>query len=148
MKKNVVILIAEDDLGHAALVRKNLRRAGISNEIIHFTGGQETLDFLFRLNGGLKRKEKTPYILLLDIRMPKIDGTEVLRQIKKDEELKKIPVIVLTTTDDPVEIDLCHHLGCSVYMTKPVEHDDFGNAIQRLGAFLSAVEVPDINGCC
>ena len=84
------------------------------------------------------------YILLLDIRMPKVDGIEVLRQIKSDPELKKLPVIIITTTDDPDEIDRCHKLGCNNYLTKPVDYEEFVRAVRQLGLFLSAVELPRI----
>ena len=123
MKKEVVILIAEDDPGHAILIQKNLRRAGVNNEIIHFADGQETLDFLRCQGNGLKRDPEKCYVLLLDIRMPRVDGIAVLREINQDQELKNFPVIVLTTTDDPKEIQLCHSLGCKNYITKPVEWD-------------------------
>jgi CheY-like chemotaxis protein len=146
MKKEVIIIISEDDEGHASLIRKNLERAGISNEIIHFPDGKETLDFLFKKGDGKHRKSGESYLLLLDIRMPKVDGIEVLRQIKADPEMRKMPVIILTTTDDPREIDLCHKLGCNSYITKPIDYDKFVEAIQKLGLFLLVVELPKING--
>jgi len=146
MKKEVVILIAEDDEGHASLIRKNLKRAGISNEILHFKDGQETLDFLLGSDGGQHRVKNTAYLLLLDIRMPKIDGVEVLRKIKQDVELRKIPVIMITTTDDPREVEHCHSLGCSNYITKPIDYNKFVEAINQLGLFLMVVEVPKLNG--
>lgn len=89
MNKEVVIVIAEDDEGHANLIMRNLKRVGVANTILHFKDGQETLDFLFRRGDGPHRQIGTPYLLLLDIRMPKVDGTEVLRQIKQDSELCK-----------------------------------------------------------
>ena len=146
MQDEVVILVAEDDPGHAALIEKNLRRAGIRNDIIRLADGQEALDFLFCRGEGLHRDRRVPYILLLDIRMPKVDGVEVLRQVKQDDELKKMPVIILTTTDDPREVERCHRLGCSVYITKPVKRDTFVDSIRQLGLFLVVVEVPQING--
>lgn len=146
MKKEVVILIAEDDEGHASLIRKNLKRAGVSNEIQHFKDGQETLDFLMDTNNGHHRQSGTAYLLLLDIRMPKVDGVEVLRQIKDDEELRKMPVIMITTTDDPREVENCHRLGCSNYITKPIDYEKFVESIRQLGLFLMVVEVPTING--
>lgn len=146
MKGEMTILIAEDDMGHATLIQKNLKRAGITNQIIHFKDGEETLDFLFRKNNGVQRVSGTPYLLLLDIRMPKVDGVEVLRQVKHDQELKKIPVIMITTTDDPREVEHCHELGCSNYITKPIDYDNFVDAIRQLGLFLMVVEVPEING--
>jgi CheY-like chemotaxis protein len=146
MKKEVIVLIAEDDDGHATLIEKNLRRAGLLNEIIRFKDGQETLDFLFEKGKGKKRKHDTSYLLLLDIRMPKVDGVEVLRQVKADKDLKKLPILMVTTTDDPREVELCHELGCSNYITKPIDYDNFMEAVRQLGLFLLVVEVPKIDG--
>jgi CheY-like chemotaxis protein len=146
MNREVVILVAEDDEGHAGLIRRNLARAGITNELIRFKDGQEISDFLFRRGEGPHRLTGVSYILLLDIRMPKLDGTEVLRQIKADPELKKIPVIMITTTEDPREVERCHMLGCSNYITKPVEYEAFVNAIRQLGLFLAVVQIPKVNG--
>ena len=144
MQKEMVILIAEDDMGHAALIQKNLRRAGINNQFIHFQDGEQTLDFLFRRTQEPRLVSGTPYLLLLDIRMPRVDGVEVLRQVKNDGELKKMPVIMLTTTDDPREVAECYRLGCSNYITKPVDYDKFVEVIRQLGLFLLVVEVPEI----
>ena len=146
MNEEVVVLIVEDDDGHARLIEKNLRRASIKNEMLRFADGQQILDFLFRRGEGRLREDFTPYLLLLDIRIPKIEGVEVLRQIKQDEELRKIPVIMLTTTDDPLEVDACHRLGCSHYIVKPVEYDKFSAVLGQLGLFLKIVQVPQING--
>jgi CheY-like chemotaxis protein len=146
MQKEMVILIAEDDMGHAALIQRNLRRSGITNEFIHFKDGEQTLDFLFRRTQEPSRVSGTPYLLLLDIRMPRVDGMEVLRQVKQDRELKKMPVIMLTTTDDPREVENCYSLGCSNYIAKPVDYDNFVQAIQQLGLFLMVVKVPGIDG--
>jgi CheY-like chemotaxis protein len=146
MNNEVVILIAEDDEGHAGLIRKNLARAGIANQLLHFKDGQEIMDFLFRKGDGQKRQSGTAYVLLLDIRMPKIDGVEVLEQVKADPELRKIPVIMITTTDDPREVEKCHALGCSNYIAKPIDYENFVNAIRQLGLFLAVVEVPKVNG--
>ena len=146
MKEEVVVLIVEDDDGHARLIEKNFRRACINNEMLRFADGQQILDFLFRRGEGRQREDFTHYLLLLDIRIPKIDGVEVLRQIKQDEELRKIPVIMLTTTDDPREVDACHRLGCSHYIVKPVEYDKFSAVLGQLGLFLKIVLVPQING--
>jgi CheY-like chemotaxis protein len=142
----VVILIAEDDEGHAGLIRKNLARAGIVNELLHFKDGQETLDFLFQKGEGRKRQSGTAYVLLLDVRMPKVGGVEVLAQVKADPELCKIPVTMVTTTDDPREVEKCHALGCSNYIAKPIDYERFVNVIRQLGLFLAVVEVPKITG--
>jgi CheY-like chemotaxis protein len=144
MKKEGVILIAEDDEGHFELIKRSLQRAGVCNQILRFADGQETLDFLFVRGDGPKRETDREYLLLLDIRMPKIDGIEVLEKVKQDPELKKIPVIMLTTTDDPRTVERCHKLGCSVYIVKPVEYQDFADAVRKVGLLLSVVEVPQI----
>ena len=143
--QQVVIIIADDDVGHARLIEKNLRRVGLSNVIQRCENGQEVLDFLFRRGSGPHRRTDTPYLLLLDIRMPKVDGVEALRQIKEDVFLRKLPVIMLTTTDDPREIERCHLLGCNSYIVKPVDYDKFAEAIAQLGLFVSLVQVPAIN---
>ena len=145
MEKEVIILIAEDDDGHATLIQRNLKRAGIVNEIVRFKDGQEVLDYLYQKGEGPKREESKA-LLLLDIRMPKIDGVEVLKRVKADEELKKMPVMMITTTDDPREIENCHKLGCNNYVTKPIDYEKFVSAVRQLGLFLLIVHVPKING--
>ena len=143
--REVVILIADDDPGHVRLIEKNLARAGLHNRIERFQNGQEVLDFLFHRSSTRMRQLDTAYLLLLDIRMPQVDGVEVLRQLKADAELRKIPVSMLTTTDDPREVSRCHELGCSNYIVKPVDYDKFAEAIKQLGLFISLVQVPEIN---
>jgi CheY-like chemotaxis protein len=143
MNSDAVILVADDDPGHMRLIEKNLRRAAVANRIEGFEDGQQLLDFLF-CRGPRKRKRETPYLLLLDIRMPKLDGVEVLRQLKDDPELRKIPVIMLTTTDDPREVERCHALGCSNYIVKPVDYGHFADAIARMGNFITLVRVPEV----
>ncbi|ODS30373.1 MAG: two-component response regulator [Candidatus Scalindua rubra] len=144
--EDVIVIIAEDDEGHASLIIKNLNRARAMNNFLRFKDGQEVLDFLFMRGKGPHRESGKAYLLLLDIRMPKVDGVEVLRQIKEDPELSKMPVIMLTTTDDSREIEKCHKLGCNVYVTKPVDYDNFTDAMKKLGFFLTAVRVPRTNG--
>lgn len=146
MKNAPVILIVEDDEGHAILVRQNLEAIGLNNPIEHFRDGQAVLDFLLRRGKGRVRERRQEYLLLLDIRMPKVDGIEVLRQVKSHEELRKLPVIMLTTTDDTREVERCHQLGCSVYIQKPVDYEKFAEAIQRLGLFITLLQVPAVNG--
>jgi len=144
MNSEVTILITEDDEGHAMLIQKNLRRAGISNVLKHFRDGQEILDFLFGRSSD-KIEDNKSYLLLLDIRMPRVDGIEVLRQIKASDRLKRMPVIMITTTDDPQEVNQCHMLGCNNYITKPVDYNRFIEAIRQLGLFFSIVEIPSLN---
>lgn len=146
MKNEVTIIVVDDDPGHATLIEKNLTRSGLTNSIIKFMDGQEVLDFLFYRGKGPHRQKKQAYLMLLDIRMPKVDGVEVLRQVKQDAELKKMPVIMLTTTDDPREVENCHVLGCSNFIVKPVDSERFIESIRQLGLFLTIVEVPRVNG--
>jgi CheY-like chemotaxis protein len=143
MTNEVIILIADDDHGHVRLIEKNLVRAGLHNPIERFENGQEALDFLFG-RGGRQRAREASYLLLLDVRMPQVDGVEVLRQVKADPELKKMPVIMLTTTDDPREVERCHALGCSNYIVKPVDYEKFAEAVKQFGLFIALVQVPEI----
>lgn len=140
MSNSVKIIMVEDDHGHAKLIEKNIRRANISNDIVHFDHGQPALDYLFsdevRANG--------PMLILLDLNLPDMQGTDILAEVKKDERLKRAPVVVLTTTDDKVEIQRCYDLGCNVYITKPVDYESFAGAIRQLGLFLSVMQSPDI----
>jgi CheY-like chemotaxis protein len=140
--RELVILLAEDDEGHAYLVQQNLQDAGLANHMVHVKDGQEALDFIQCTGPFQGRVPNGPLLLLLDINMPRVDGVEVLRRLKANPKTAEIPVIVLTTTDDPREVKRCYELGCSSYVTKPVDYDRFVEAIRRLGLFLSIVKVP------
>lgn len=143
----LILFMVEDDDGHAHLIQKNLRRAGISNPIRHFTSGREVLDFFL----GQTPMMTSPLdpdmqcLILLDLNLPEIDGYEVLRQLKGNEKTQSIPIIVLTTTDNPKEIERCYELGCNVYITKPVDYENFADAIRKLGLMLAVVKVPATN---
>ena len=138
------VLIADDDDGHAFLVEDNLRRGGVNTTFLRFSDGQELLDFLFGRTKDPAFDPERPYLLLLDIRMPKVDGVAALQQIKADPGLHRMPVIILTTTEDPREVDRCHELGCNTYILKPVSYESFENAIAQLGKFVSLVKVPHL----
>lgn len=142
-KREVTVLLAEDDLGHARLIEKNLRRAKIANQIITVTDGQAALDCLFAEGEWAGHSLPRPLLVLLDLNMPVLDGYQVLERMKADDRTKRIPVIVLTTTDDLREVERCYRLGCNVYVTKPVDYARFSEAIQALGLFLSIMAVPD-----
>ncbi len=144
MKDEPIILIVEDDEGHAILIRQNLEAAGLSNRIEHFRDGQAVLDFFFKQSSTRAAGPSQTFLVLLDIRMPKVDGIEVLRRLKSDPELRKLPVIMLTTTDDAREVEHCHQLGCNVYIQKPVDYDKFAEAIRRLGLFVTLLLVPPV----
>lgn len=135
--EEVTIVMIEDDEGHAKLIEKNLRRSGITNEIIHFTDGSKADEYFFS-----SADRKPPLLILLDLNLPGVDGYEILRKLKESDTTRKIPVIVLTTTDNPKEIEKCYELGCNVYITKPVEYEAFAESIRKLGLLLAVVRVP------
>jgi len=136
--EEVKIILAEDDDGHATLVERNLKRAGLDNGFVRLRDGQEALDFFL----GDGKEDCESCVLLLDIKMPRVDGIEVLRRLKGDPRTATLPVVMLTTTDDPREVERCYHLGCNVYVTKPVEYEQFIEAVKRLGFFLKVVKLP------
>jgi len=137
----VNIIMIEDDEGHARLIEKNIRRAGINNAIKHFADGGSAIEFLFNHPDGPVKNG--PAMVLLDLNLPDMSGTDILERIKADPALHRTPVVVLTTTDDKREIDRCYDLGCNVYITKPVNYESFADAIRQLGLFLSVIQVPE-----
>lgn len=134
----VTILMVEDDLGHARLIEKNIRRAGVMNEVIHAVDGTSALQ---HLKQGLAA-EHHPFLVLLDLNLPDMSGISILETLKSDPQLRRFPVIVLTTTDDEREIQRCYDLGANVYITKPVDYAAFTTAIRQLGLFLAVMQVP------
>lgn len=139
---SVTIVVVDDDDGHVELVRRNLRRAGIPNPIEALHNGEVALDYVFR-RGVYQDRPEAHVLFLLDINMSGgVDGIEVLRQIKSDPATRRIPVVMLTTADDPRDVDRCYDLGCNVYITKPVDPATFSRAIERLGLILSVARLP------
>jgi len=141
--QEVAILLVEDDPGHARLIEKNLRRSKISNEIITVSDGQRALDYLLGEGRYAGHERPSLLLVLLDLNLPVLDGYQVLQRMKADERTKRIPVIILTTTDDAREVARCYELGCNVYVTKPVDYEQFSEAVCKLGLFLSVVTIPD-----
>ena len=139
--KEMIILIAEDDDGHAELIKEGLEESGVCNKIIRFTNGEEVWQFLSRTGDKKVRDKNKNYLLLLDISMPIMDGVEVLKRLKSDVLLKEIPVIMLTTTDDPREVEACYKIGCNMYITKPVDFAKFAETLKRLGLFIQVVKI-------
>jgi len=141
--KPVSIVMIEDDEGHARLIERNIRRAGVNNELMPFTNGTDALRFLLgEDNSGLVSAKKH-MLILLDLNLPDMTGISILATIKANPHLKRSPVIVLTTTDDAREIQRCYDLGANVYITKPVDYDNFAHAIRQLGLFFSVMQVPE-----
>jgi CheY-like chemotaxis protein len=141
-EQSVTILLVEDDPGHARLIKRNLRRAHITNEIITLGDGQQAVGYLFKERTYAGATHTLPLLLLLDLNLPQLDGYQVLSRLKADEHTRHIPVVILTTTAEPYEIERCYALGCNVYITKPVEYEQFAEAIRKLGLFLSVVKIP------
>ncbi len=140
--QHVTIVMIEDDEGHAKLIEKNLRRAGIMNEIVHIDNGRKAAEYLMGKGEHKRNRPPVPLLILLDLNLPELDGFQILEEIKKDEQTKLIPVIILTTTDNPREVERCYALGCNVYVTKPVEYEAFADSIRKLGLLLAVVKVP------
>lgn len=139
----VTIIMIEDDEGHARLIEKNIRRAGVSNEIIPFTNGTDALAHLLGADGSGEASIGRQLLILLDLNLPDMGGVDILEKVKSNPHTKRAPVVVLTTTDDQREIQRCYDLGANVYITKPVDYDGFAQAIRQLGLFFAVMQVPE-----
>jgi CheY-like chemotaxis protein len=136
------ILVVDDNEGHALLMAEHIKASGVAPERMnHLWNGQELLDFFFGQNARSVTQGEGAYIVLLDIRMPKVDGIEALRRLKMDDEFKKLLIIMLTTSDDEREVVRCYELGCAGYVVKPVESGLFAESMRLLGQHLQLVEV-------
>ncbi|MBV9075990.1 MAG: response regulator [Methylobacteriaceae bacterium] len=143
MTTPVTIIMVEDDEGHARLIEKNIRRAGVTNEIKGFSDGTSALAFLLGEDGSGLANAGRPLLILLDLNLPDMTGVDILKVVKENEHLRRAPVVVLTTTDDQREIQRCYDLGCNVYITKPVNYEGFSNAIRQLGLFFAVIQVAE-----
>jgi CheY-like chemotaxis protein len=139
----VTIIMVEDDEGHARLIEKNIRRAGVNNQVIPFTNGTEALTYLLGEDGSGEVSARRHMLVLLDLNLPDMTGVDILEKVKSNQHTKRSPVVVLTTTDDQREIQRCYDLGANVYITKPVDYENFANAIRQLGLFFSVIQVPE-----
>jgi CheY-like chemotaxis protein len=133
----------EDDEGHALLIEKNIRRAGVNNEIVPFTSGTAALKYLLGEDGTGNASAGRHLLILLDLNLPDMTGIDILEKLKANQHTKRSPIVVLTTTDDNREIQRCYDLGANVYITKPVNYEAFANAIRQLGLFFSVMQVPE-----
>lgn len=138
----VTIIMIEDDAGHARLIEKNIRRAGVNNEIRPFATGADALAYLLGSDGTGQQHKGEALLILLDLNLPDMSGADILQKIKQSAGLHMAPVVVLTTTDDRREIQRCYDLGCNVYITKPVDYEQFAQAIRQLGLFFTVMQVP------
>lgn len=130
------IILVEDNLSDADLITRALAKSNVANKILHLKDGQEALDYLFSEGKwkGIKTSNLTK-LILLDLKMPKISGLEVLRKIKSNEETKKIPVVVLTSSKEDPDIQECYKLGVNSYVVKPLGFDEFSKTVSQLGLY-------------
>lgn len=140
--EDVTILLVEDDPGHARLIEKNLRRSSVTNSIVQISDGQSAVDYLFRRGDYTHRRGAPRLLMLLDLNLPGLDGYQVLRRVKEDPSTRRIPIVILTTTEDRREVDRCYELGCSLFVTKPVDYADLTDTLRRLGQVLPILKVP------
>jgi len=138
MKKNteVEILLAEDNMSDAELTIRALRKVNLANNLVHVKDGAEALDFLYARGVFEGRNtSQVPRVILLDIKMPKVDGIEVLRHIKSSEATKNIPVVIMTSSKEQQDIVDSYNLGVNSYVVKPVEFQNFAKAVSDLGLY-------------
>jgi CheY-like chemotaxis protein len=143
-RRPVTILLVKDDDGHARLLEKNLRRGGLVNHLERVADGQEAVDYVSR-DGRYQDAVRYPLpgVVLLDVRMPRLDGFEVLAYLKRDPELMKIPVIMLTSTDNQNEINRAYEMGANGYVVKPVSVESFIDRVVKLGIFIEIIELAE-----
>lgn len=139
----VEILLVEDNLNDAELIIRSLRKVNLANNVVHLKDGAEALDFIFARGEFAGRQLKSiPKVILLDIKMPKVDGIEVLRQIKINEHTKLIPVVVMTSSKEEQDIIVSYELGVNSFVVKPVAFDEFARAVSQLGMYWVLMNQP------
>ena len=136
------ILLVEDDPKDVELTLTALEEYHLANEVVVARDGEEALDYLYRRGSFATRSNDNPAVLLLDLKLPKVDGLEVLQQIKSDENLKIIPVVVLTSSHEEKDMVASYRLGVNAYVVKPVDFHEFVNAIRELGIFWAIINQP------
>jgi two-component system response regulator len=141
---NVEILFVEDSVDDAMLTIRALSKSGFTNKLQHVKDGSEALDFLFCKGLYAERNKKLhPRLILLDLKMPKVSGMQVLKKVKSDPDLKSIPVVILTSSSEDPDIAECYALGANSYIVKPVESDNFFNAIKEIGLYWMVLSQSD-----
>ena len=140
--EQVEILLAEDNESDAEMTIRALRRKNLANNLVWVKDGAEALDFIFRRGAYTSRPNHSPKLVLLDLKMPKVDGLEVLKRMKSDETLRSLPVVMLTSSREERDLVESYRLGVSAYVVKPVAFAEFMNAIKTLGLFWAVVNEP------
>lgn len=133
------ILLVEDNPNDAELAIRALKKNNLANNLVHLEDGQEALDYLFNDNNEM------PKLILMDVKMPRVDGIEVLRKLKSDEKRKVIPVVMLTSSKEDKDIIEAYNLGVNAYIVKPVDFDQFVKAVTQLGFFWMILNQPPMN---
>ncbi|AAM35573.1 TPA: response regulator [Xanthomonas vasicola pv. zeae] len=140
------ILLAEDSPADAEMAVDALREARLANPIVHVEDGVEAMDYLLRRGMFADREEGLPAVLLLDIKMPRLDGLEVLKQVRSDETLKRLPVVILSSSREESDLARSWDLGVNAYVVKPVDVDQFFNAVKTLGTFWAVInQAPELD---
>jgi two-component system response regulator len=141
----VEILLVEDNTSDAELITRALRKVNLSNNLVHVKDGAEALDFIFARGEFAEREaKKMPKVILLDIKMPRVDGIEVLRQVKGNEATKLIPIVIMTSSKEEQDIIISYKLGVNSFVVKPVEFHDFAKAVSELGLYWVLVNQPPV----
>lgn len=136
MKKHVEILLVEDNMNDAELTIRALRKVNLANNLIHVQDGVEAIELIFGADGNLTKSEMViPKVILLDIKMPKLDGIEVLRRLKSNEFTKLIPVVIMTSSKEEQDIIVSYDLGVNSFIVKPLGFDEFARAVSQLGMY-------------
>ncbi|TRX02727.1 response regulator [Flavobacterium gawalongense] len=137
------ILLVEDNMNDAELTIRALKKNNLANKLIHLKDGAKALDFIFAQGEYSHREmDNIPNVIVLDLKMPKVNGIEVLRRIKSDERTKRIPIVVLTSSKEDPDIQECYSLGVNSYVVKPVEFDHFVKAVSDLGLYWMILNQP------
>ena len=134
------ILLIEDNVDDAELTMRALKKSNIANTITHLYDGEEALDYIFCTGKYQQRKDGHPKLILLDLRLPKIDGIELLTKIKEDSSTKSIPVVILTSSIEDPDMEKCYNLGAESYIVKPVGFENFAKALARLGVYWMLID--------
>jgi CheY-like chemotaxis protein len=136
------ILLAEDDPRDAELTLEGLNEYHLVNEVVVARDGEEALDYVYRRGIYASRPEGNPVLILLDLKMPKVDGVEVARQLKSDSSTRVIPIVVLTSSRESRDLEECYRMGVNAYVVKPVQFHDFIDAVRQTGRFWAVINEP------
>ena len=144
MNKGKGILLAEDDPNDVELTLAALAELNLAEKVEVVRDGAEALDYLYRRGKFATRGDENPVVVLLDLKMPKVDGLEVLQKIKTDEKLKTVPIVALTSSRESPDVLRCYDYGVNAFVVKPVDYSDFVNTVKQLGAFWAKINQPPL----